>query len=105
MSFTNTDKTDGLDRSEIVDTILSATETTLTATTTAQVAKVGGSNLVNRKYVFIEALDNNVKWGFTTACLFNAFRNSAIWVPASESQNVYIKTTGGSVSVVVAEGA
>jgi len=105
MSLTNTDKTDGLDRSEIVDTILSATETTLTATTTAQVAKVGGSNLSNRKYVFIQAKGSNVKWGFSSACLFDAFKDQLIWIPASEYIDVYIKRTSGTASVIIGEGA
>jgi len=106
MAFSHSDKTDGLDRPLVSDAMnSSALEATITATTTAQVAKVGVSNLSDRKYVFIEAHDNGVLWGFSTSCLFNAFKNSAIWIPAGPEVNVYVKTSGGSKSVAIAEGA
>ena len=88
--------------SDIIST--SGIETTLSITTTASVAKVGASNLADRKYIFIEAQEAGVKWGFSSSCLFNAFKNQAIWIPAGDAVDVYLKTSSGTIDVVVAEG-
>lgn len=103
MAFNDLDSSNGVQ--EVKEFINSAVETTLTATTTAQIAKVGVSNLTNRRYLFLQAKSNNVKWGFTSACLFDLFKDSNVWLPVNEEQDIYIKTTSGSVNVIVAEGA
>lgn len=79
-------------------------DTVLSLTTTAVIARVGGSNKTNRSYVFLQALDNNVKWGFDTNCRFDAFRNQIITIPASSSCDIYVKADSGTPDVVVGEG-
>lgn len=76
----------------------------ITVTTTAQIARVGGSNKTDRNYVFLQAIQNQVKWGFDANCRFDAFRNQLIVIPASEDCDIYIKANSGSRNIVVGEG-
>lgn len=78
-------------------------ETTLSLTTTAQELKVGGSALVNRKFVCAQATTNNVKWGYTSACLFDLFKNQYMELPAGSTCKVYMKVSTGTGTAVVAE--
>lgn len=77
---------------------------TITATTSAVVAKVGASNKANRTYLFIQALDKNVKWGFDANCRFDAFKNQMIVIPVADTCNIYIKSSSGNREVVIGEG-
>ncbi len=97
------DSADGLQVVE--ESINYAVETTLSVNTTPQVVKVGGSNLENRIYVFIQPAGQNVKWGFSTSCVFSVPKDASVWIPVNDGQNVYLKTTAGTVNVAVAEAS
>jgi hypothetical protein len=75
----------------------------LTLTTSAQEAKVGANPLPNRKYVEMEALGDNVKWGYNTNCRFRLFKNQFISIPAGPNCRIYLRTTTGTAQVVVGE--
>jgi hypothetical protein len=77
--------------------------TTLNLTTTAIEGKVGGSTMTNRKYIEMQALSSNVKWGYTTACDFNLFKNQFFALPAGTNCKVYFKMSVGTGSVAFAE--
>jgi hypothetical protein len=72
--------------------------------TTAVEAKVGSTAKTDRSYVFLQALDKNVKWGFDSNCRFDAFKNQLISIPASEDCTIFIKADSGSRNIVVGEG-
>ena len=76
----------------------------ISLTTTAVVARVGVSNKADRNYVFLQALDKNIKWGFDTNCRFDVFRNQLIAIPASDICDIYIKMSTGTGNIVVGEG-
>jgi len=76
---------------------------TLSLTTTPQEGKVGGSTMTNRKYVEMQALDSNVKWGYNTACPFDLFKNQFFSLPAGENCKVYFKMSVGTGSVAFSE--
>ena len=76
----------------------------ISLTTTAIEAKVGGTAKTDRSYVFIQALDKDVKWGFDSNCRFDAFKNQIISIPASENCSIFIKMDSGTGDVVVGEG-
>ena len=78
-------------------------DTTVVLSTTAIEAKVGISTKANRSYVFLQALDNNVKWGFDVNCRFDLFRNQFLSIPASEDCLIYIRASSGTPSVVIGE--
>lgn len=78
-------------------------ENAITLTTTAIIAKVGVSPLDNRKYVVIQALDNNVKWGFSSTCRFDCFKNQLIFIPAGPDAVIYLKASTGTAIVVLGE--
>lgn len=78
-------------------------ETTISLTTSAVEAKVGGSALTNRKYVTLQALANNAKFGYTTACLYNIFKDQFLIIPAGANCKIYVKSSSGTPGIIVGE--
>lgn len=72
-------------------------------TTTAQEVRVGASPKTNRKYIYLEALDRNIKWGFNTDCNFSLKRGSFFILPVGQNTTVYAKTSSGTADMVGAE--
>lgn len=81
----------------------SVIDTTIVLTTTAVELKVGASALADRKYLMMQARDNNIRWGFNTSCNFDLFKNEKIIIPVGVA--VYGKTTSGTGTIVIAEGS
>lgn len=82
----------------------SASDLVLALTTTAVEIKVGGTRLTNRKYIFLQALSSNVKWGFNTTCNFDLFKNQFFVLPTG-NVTVYIKVSIGTGSCAIGEGS
>jgi hypothetical protein len=58
----------------------------------------------NRKYFIMEALDNNVKWGFSASTQnFDLFKSQLIMIPVGPNTTVYFKMTTGTGQVVIGE--
>jgi hypothetical protein len=72
-------------------------------TTTAVEGKVGGATMVNRKYIEMQAISSNVKWGYNTSCPFDLFKNQFFSLPAGENCKVYFKVSAGTGSVAIGE--
>lgn len=87
--------------SDACDTAGSDILLTLDSTTPVE-GKVGGSRLTNRKYVIMEALVNNVKWGFDTNCRFNLFKSQLIIMPIGNLPIYFKLSSGGSTPSAVA---
>lgn len=81
----------------------SGIDTTILLTTVAVELKVGGSALADRKYMFIQARDNNIKWGFNTTCNFDLFKNQLIIMPVAVT--MYAKTSVGTGTIVIGEAS
>jgi hypothetical protein len=77
--------------------------TVLSLTTTAQEGKCGATTMVNRKYIEMQGLTSNVKWGYTTNCDFDLFKNQFFSLPAGENCKVYFKVSVGTGSVAFGE--
>jgi hypothetical protein len=75
----------------------------LNLTTTAVEGKVGGSTMTNRKFVEMQALSTGVKWGYSTACPFDLFKNQFFALPAGTNCKVYFKMSSGTGDVAFAE--
>lgn len=91
------------DNLNVVDVASSGTDTIISATGTAVEAKVGGSALSTRRYVYLYALDNNIQWGFNTSCNFPLGREGFIAIAADSSCTIYVRSTSGTNDVVVGE--
>ncbi len=91
-----------------VDTVnTSALSSQITLSTTPVELRVGASRLVNRKYIWMEALDNNIKWGFgpnTTDCRFDIFKSQLLSFPVGNVP-IYAYVTTGSALIAFGEGA
>lgn len=85
------------------DTPQQGVSTVLTLTTTAVELKVGGSALVNRKMIEMQALDRNVKWGYNTNCEFDLFKNQFFALPAGENCIIYLKASSGTADIAISE--
>jgi hypothetical protein len=72
-------------------------------TTTAVEGKVGTSTMSNRKYIEMQAISSNVKWGYDTTCPFDLFKNQFFSLPAGENCKVYFKVSTGTGSVALGE--
>lgn len=72
-------------------------------TTTAVEGKVGVSTMTNRKYIEMQAISSNVKWGYDTTCPFDLFKNQFFSLPAGENCKVYFKVSTGTGSVAIGE--
>jgi hypothetical protein len=77
--------------------------TTLGLTTTAIEGKVGALTMTNRKYIEMQALTNNIKWGYNTNCDFKLFKNQFFSLPMGSNCKVYFKVTTGTGSVAIGE--
>lgn len=80
-----------------------ALDIVLNLTTTPQLGKVGASNLANRKYIEMQALGNNVKWGYSSSCIFDLFKNQFFALPIGEDCDIYFKTSTGTTDLAFAE--
>lgn len=57
-----------------------------------------------RRFVILEALSMNVKWGFSpTSQSFDLFRNQLIMLPVGPNTKIYLKVTTGTGSISVGE--
>lgn len=72
-------------------------------TTIAVEGKVGVSTMTNRKYIEMQAISSNVKWGYDTDCPFDLFKNQFFSLPAGENCKVYFKVSTGTGSVAIGE--
>jgi len=90
-----------------VDTANNGGLDTVVSITAASVVelKVGGTVKTARKYVQIQALGKNVKWGFTAGTQsFDAFKSQFFILPIGAGTTVYLKNNGTtSVDVAIAE--
>lgn len=78
---------------------------TIALTTTAIELKIGGSRLSNRKYIWMEALDTNVKWGFSASDQsFDIFKNQILTFPIGDVA-IYAKMSSGTGNIAFGEGA
>lgn len=75
----------------------------LSLTTTFQEGKVGASTMSDRKYVEMQALSNNVKWGYDSTCPFDLFKNQFFSLPAGTNCKVYFKMSVGTGSIAFSE--
>lgn len=75
----------------------------LNLTTTAIEGKVGASALSNRKYVEMEGLTSNIKWGYDSSCPFSLYKNQFFSLPAGENCKIYFKVTTGTGQVAFGE--
>ena len=80
----------------------SALDTVLALTTVAIEGKVGASRLLNRKYIEMQALTTNVKWGYNSSCNFDLFKNQFFSLPTGDVQ-IFFKVTTGTGSVAFSE--
>lgn len=82
---------------------VSAVDGVIALTTTPTLLKVGVSELPNRRYFFLQALNNGVVWGFSnTTQSFSAFKDQLICLPIGVS--VWAKMSSGTGSVAFGEG-
>lgn len=76
----------------------------LNLTTTPQEGKVSTSVKSDRKYIVMQALDKNVKWGFSnTTQSFDLFKNQIIIVPLGPNTSVWFKMSSGTGDVAFGE--
>lgn len=79
-------------------------DTIIALTTTPIEGKVSSSAKTERKYIIMEALTKNVKWGFSNSTQsFDLFKSQLIMVPIGANTDIWLKTTTGSGSVAFAE--
>ena len=73
-------------------------------TTTPAEGKVGGTRKTLRKYVIMEALSTNVKWGFSnTTQSFDLFKSQLIMLPVGENTEIWFVMSTGTGSVAFGE--
>ena len=73
-------------------------------TVTPVEGKVGALVKVERKYVIMEALTTNVKWGFSnTTQSFDLFKSQLIMVPIGPNTQIWFKVSTGTGNVAFAE--
>jgi hypothetical protein len=76
----------------------------LTVTTSPVEAKVGVNRKVDRKYLIIEALDTNVKMGFSSGTQnIPIFKSQIIMIPVGENTQVWFKADSGTRTVALGE--
>lgn len=76
----------------------------LPLTTTPVEGKVGASAKPARKYFIMEALNANVKWGFSnTTQSFDLFKSQLIMVPTGPNTEIWFKMGAGTGSVAIGE--
>ena len=77
--------------------------TTLALNTTATEGKVGATTMSNRKYIEMQGLTTNIKWGYDISCPFDLFKSQFFSLPAGENCKVYFKMSVGTGSVAIGE--
>jgi len=67
--------------------------------------KTGGATRVNRKYIQMQALDRDIKWGFSlTTQNFNAYKAQFFSLPIGPNTPIFIKNNGSaSGKIAIAE--
>lgn len=75
----------------------------LNLTTTAIEGKVGANALTNRKYIEMQGLTTNVKWGYDSSCPFDLFKNQFFSLPMGENCKIYFKASTGTAEVAFGE--
>lgn len=85
-----------------------ATNTNITVTSTAQILKVGASNLDERKVIILQPVDGEVYYGFsdtiTSANSFKVFRGQVVFIEAGSSLDVWVVSeSGDSVDTRIGE--
>lgn len=79
-------------------------DATIALTTTPTEGKVGASRKTERKYVIMEALDNNIVWGFSnTSQSFDLFKSQLIMVPVGENTEIWFAMRNGTGNVAFGE--
>ena len=75
----------------------------LNLTTTAVEGKVGASTMLNRKYIEMQGLTTNVKWGYDSTCPFDLFKSQFFSLPCGTNCKIYFKTSTGVGQVAIGE--
>jgi hypothetical protein len=75
----------------------------LALTTTAVEGKVGASTMTNRKYIEMQGMTTNIKWGYDATCPFDLFKSQFFSLPAGANCKVYFKVSTGTGSVAIGE--
>jgi hypothetical protein len=82
----------------------SALDGAVALTTTPVAIRVGGANLANRKYVIIEGLSTNIKWGFSnTTTTFDIFKDQILMIPIGPGVTLWAKVTAATGSIGIGE--
>ena len=82
----------------------SSLDSVVSLTTSAVELKVGVSALADRKYLIIEGLSANIKWGFSSGSQsFDLFKNQILMIPIGTA--VWAKVSSGTGSIAVGEGS
>lgn len=82
----------------------SAVQVVLTVSTTAVAARVGASNLSERKMLVIQCQTNGITYGFSSGSQpFNLPNGSTLTLSLGPNVTIWLKKASGSGSVVVAE--
>lgn len=82
----------------------SAADTVVNLTTSASAIRTGVANLANRKYVVLEALSTNVKWGFSSGSQsFDLFKSQLIMIPTGPNVTIWARVTTGTGQIAVGE--
>lgn len=101
-NFVNSTPSGDLQTVDIMNT--AALSGVISLTTTPVPLRIGGSNLVNRKYIILEALSSAIVWGFSeTSQPFNVFKNQFIMIPCGSNITIYAKVTTGTGDISVGE--
>jgi hypothetical protein len=76
----------------------------LSLTTSPVIGIVGVTVKANRKYFIMEALTNNVKWGFSVSTQsFDLFKSQLIMLPVGQDTTIYFKVSTGTGEVAIGE--
>ena len=69
-------------------------------TTTPVEGKVAASVKADRKYIIMEGLTTNIKWGFSASSQsFDLFKSQLVIFPAGPNTKIWFKVTAGTGSV------
>lgn len=92
---------------ETVDILYSANAGVVKALTTTAVAlNVSGTNLANRKQIFLQAQSANIKFGFSAGtCIFNLPNSTNFPLVIGPGITVYALVTAGTGNIAVVEFA
>lgn len=87
----------------------SGTQAAITVGITAIEARVGGSNLSNRKYICIQAKDTGVFFGVTNTVTISSgteiFKDQTLFIPAGPNTTIWLIASGAGKNVRIAEFA